>query len=177
MKTFRIILLSISLAGILSTACDELLADLLKFNTQWYEIDFPIEPDQIGDVVFKTDEFTVNVDSVLEANNVTRDRISSIRISDAKVTILTPGQNFDPLDRLELTLDAEGLEAKVVAWVDSIPAGDTIVELELSKEDLQEYLLLSEFKVSAGGQLNSRVEKTVDMRGQFRWIIGGKITE
>jgi hypothetical protein len=177
MKTYRTLLLSAALAGIVISSCDELLSDLLKFNTQWYTVDFSISPDQIGDETFKSEELSVDVDSVLEANGISRDLISSIRISDARVSILTPGQKFDPLDKLEINLSTEALGSKLVAWTDTIPATDTILVMELNRDDLQDYLLEDRFTVTASGNLNSRVSQVVDLRAELRWVISGKLTE
>ncbi|HEC42660.1 MAG TPA: hypothetical protein ENI20_07520 [Bacteroides sp.] len=177
MKTTKILIIIIALAGIFATACDELLGDLLKFNSEWFSVEFTIEPsDEVGDLVFSTEEFEANLDSVLDANGVDRENIASAKLSDAKISILTDGCNFDPVESVELLIETPGLGSTRIAWLDSIPDGVTMIELELNMDDLQAYLLETQFKVTAAGTLSEKVDKTVELVADIRWIIRGDLT-
>jgi hypothetical protein len=176
MKTTKILLILLAAAAIFSSACDELLGDLLKFNSQWYSIDFPINPsDELGYLVFTTDTIEVDIDSVLEANGLSADNIGSAKMSDAKVTILTEGCNFDPVENVELFIETSNLGSTMIAWLDEIPSGATMIELDLNLDDLQDYLLEDEFIFTAKGTLLTKVDKTVDLTADLRWIIRGSL--
>lgn len=176
MKTTKTLLILLAAAAVFSTSCDELLGDLLKFNTQWYSIDFPINPShEVGDHVFKTDTIEVDIDSVLQANGLSAENIGSAKLSDAKVTILTEGCNFDPVGNVELFIETTELGSTRVAWLDEIPEGATMIELDLYMEDLQDYLLEDEFIFTAKGTLLTKVDKTVDLTADLRWIIRGSL--
>ncbi len=174
MKTQRIILALIAAAALVLPACDALLADLLKFNSEWYTLEFTIEPtDEVGDLIFKTEDISADVDSVLEANGVSRDNLNSAKMSDATVSILTEDCTFDPVTRVELFLETPTLGSKRVAWIDTIPENATVIELKLTEDDLQEYLLEDNFTFTASGTLNSKVDKRVDLLAKIRFLIRG----
>jgi len=176
MKTTKTLLILLAAAAIFSTTCDELLGDLLKFNTQWYSIDFAINPsDEVGDLVFKTDTIEVDIDSVLEANGLSAENIGSAKLSDAKVTVHTDGCNFDPVKNVELFIETSNLGSTRVAWLDEIPSDTTMIELDLYMDDLQDYLLEDEFILTAKGTLLTQVDKTVDLTADLRWIIRGSL--
>jgi len=165
-----------AVAAIFSTACDELLGDLLKFNTQWYSVDFSINPsDEVGELVFKTDTIEVDIDSVLEANGLSAENIGSAKLADAKVTVHTEGCNFDPVENVELFIETTNLGSTRVAWLDEIPGDTTMIELDLYMDDLQDYLLENEFILTAKGTLLKKVDKTVDFTADLRWIIRGDL--
>lgn len=175
MKTTRLILILFIAAGILATACEDLLGDLLKFNTQWYTLEFSIDTtDQVGTVTFITEEFDADLDSVLEANSVSMDNISDARLSDAIVSILTPGKNFDPVGSLQIYIETPGKGSTLVAWLETVPTGVTEIVLDLTEDDLQEYLTETTFRATATGVLNSKVDEVVDLKADFRWLIGFK---
>ena len=178
MKTSGIITILIAAAIILSTACDELLGDLLKFNTQWYSVDFTIDPsDEVGELVFKTDTIEVDIDSVLQARGLSEENIGSAKLSDAMVTIHTEGCNFDPVENVELFIETPDLGSTRVAWLDEIPSDTTSIQLDLYMDDLQDYLLEDEFIFTAKGNLSAKVDKTVELTADLRWIIRGSVVE
>ena len=178
MKTTRIFLMILVSAGILATACDDLLGDLLKFDSGWYSVEFTIDPsDAVGDIVFKTEEVDANIDSVLEANGVSLENLESARLSDARFSILTEGYNFDPVSRVELFIETPSLGNTRLAWLDSVPIGVTTIELELNNNDLMDYLLEDKFTLTASGTLSSKVEHTLDLKAELRFLIKGGLAQ
>ena len=174
MKTTRNILILLSVAVLFSTACDDLLSDLLKFNSQWYPAEFSIDPSYaLGDTVLTTDEISVNVDSVLEANGISKENLRSVRMSDAKITVLTEGYNFDPLTRVDFFMDSPGLGLTKVAWLDTVPQGVTTIELDLNKDDLSDYLEEDSFIFTATGHLGEKVTEKIDFLAEFRYVLQG----
>ncbi len=178
MKNYRNTFFIIAAAAIVFSACEDLLGDLLKFNSGWYTTEFTIEPsDETGDIIFKTEELSADVDSILEANGVTQENLNSIRISDAKVSILTEDCTFDPVTRIEFFLETSSLGSTRVAWLDTIPQDATSIELELSLDDLQEYLMEETFTLTASGNLGTRVDKDVDLVAEIRFLIRGGLAQ
>ena len=178
MKTTKIFLILLAAAVIFAPACDELLGDLLKFDSEWYPLPFTIEPtDAIGDLVFTTGEFDANLDSILNANGVSNETLKSARVSDARVTILTAGYNFDPVTSIELFIETPNLGSTRLAWLDSVPRGVTTVDLDLNTDDMQDYLLENMFKLTASGTLVSKVDHTVDLLAEIRFVLKGGLTQ
>ncbi len=174
MKTTRIVLILLVSAVLFGTACDELLSNLLKFNSQWYPNEFSIYPsDEVGDVLFITDEISANVDSALEANGITQENLRSVRMSDAKVTVLTKGYTFDPVTKIELFMDSPNLGKTKIAWLDTIPRGVTMIELKLNKDDLSDYMNEDSFIFTATGYLEEKVTEKIDFLSEFRYVMQG----
>ncbi|MFC2115852.1 hypothetical protein ACFLTU_05215 [Bacteroidota bacterium] len=178
MKTTKIFLIILAAAGIFATACEDLLGDLLKFDSEWYTLEFTIDPsDEVGDLVFKIEDVETNIDSVLVENGLSREYINSIKMSDAKVTILTEGYTFDPVKSVELFIETPNLASTRLAWLDTIPVGDSIIDLKLNKDDLQAYLLENKFTLTASGNLASKVEQMLDLKAEIRFLIRGDLAE
>ena len=178
MRTNRLILLALAAFGTLMAGCDDFLSELLKFNTEWYTVDFYIDPsDQVGEIDLATDTIEANLDSILDVYNLPQENIRSIKLSDAKIYVLTNGYNFDPLTRGELVIATNNLEEKRIAWLDTIPRGVTMVELKLTDDDLKDYLLESNYIIKARGYLETRVDQQVHMKANIRYIIRGDFSE
>jgi hypothetical protein len=169
MRTNRLILLALAAFGILMAGCDDFLSELLKFNTEWYTVDFYIDPsDQVGEIDLATDTVEANLDSILDVYNLPQENIRSIKLSDAKIYVLTRG---------ELVIATNNLEEKRIAWLDTIPRGVTMVELKLTDDDLKDYLLESKYIIKARGYLGTRVDQQVHMKANIRYIIRGDFSE
>ena len=178
MKTNRIILIVFAAATIFSSGCEDLLADLLKFNGEWYPFEFSIDPtDGVGETDFTYEEFDANLDSLFEEEGLSRENLKSVKISDAEITVHTAGYTFDPVTSIELIMETPGLGSKRVAWLDTVPRGVTTVELDLSSDDLQEYLLEEMFTFTARGILETSVSDTVDFEGRVRYVYRGDLVE
>jgi len=174
MKTTRNILILLSVAVLFSTACDELLLDLLKFNSQWYPREFSINAsDEIGDIELIWNIMDANVDSALLANGLSEENLRSVRMSDAKVTVLSEGYTFDPLTKIELFMDSPKLGKVRVAWLDTVPRGVTTIELNLNKDDLTDYMKEESYIFTATGYLQEKVTEKVDFLAEFRYVMQG----
>lgn len=178
MKMRRIILVVFAAAMVFSSGCDDLLSDLLKFNGEWYPFEFSIEPeDEVGEIEFVSDEFDANIDSLFEAEGLSRENLKSVKISDAEITVITAGYTFDPITSVELIMETPGLGSKTVAWLDTVPRGVTTIELDLSGDDLQEYLMEETFRFTVSGYLETRVDDKVDFEGRVRYVYRGGLGE
>ena len=178
MKTYKILLAFIAAAGIMLSGCDDILSDLLKFDGEWYSMEFTIEPsDTVGDLEFITEEFEVNLDSLLDANGILPENLKSAKVSDARVIILTEGKTFDPVTNVEFLMESPNLGSTRVAWLDPVPRGLDTVNLELNKDDLQEYLHEDKFKFTANGSLISTVDDKLDLVAEIRFVFRGDFTQ
>ena len=178
MKTNRIVFLFLMAIGVYLAGCEGLLSDLLKFNTEWYTVEFSIDTTcEPGDITFITDTIAADLDSLLDENGLSPENIESIRLSDAKIYVLTNGVTFDPVTRAELLIETEDLSEKRIAWLDTVPPGETMVELDLTDDDLKDYVLEDEFIFTVRGHLESKVDQKINMKANFRYIIQGDITE
>ena len=174
MKTTKIILILFVASALFITACDDLLGDLLKFNSEWFPQEFSLDPsDQLGEIDLVSDVFSANIDSVLKANGITEENLRSTRISDARVTVLTEGYTFDPLTRIEFFMETPGLGKTKVAWLDTVPQGETLVNLKLNADNLQDYLMEDSFVFSVSGFLETKVPEVIDFLAEIRFVMKG----
>ena len=164
MKTNRIAFLLLIAIAVCFAGCEEFLSDLLRFNSDWYSIEFSIDSaDQAGNITFTTDTVPADLDSLLEANGLALEAIESIKICDAKIYIMTNGITFDPVTSVEFLIETDLLPEQRIAWLDTIPGGVTMIELNLIEDDLKGYVLEDRFIFTAKGHLESRVDQEVDM--------------
>jgi hypothetical protein len=174
MKTYKIFLLMVAVAAIFVSSCDDLLADLLKFVVDGEPYEFAIYPqDTPGRLEFSAENYYLNIDSIFNANGLSDESLRSIEASDAVVTIVTEGYNFDPLGSLEIHIEAGNLDPIRLAWLDTIPDGTTSIELDLSEEDVQDYFFEDYFSVKASATLLSTVEDTVDLVAIVKFLFRG----
>lgn len=174
MKTSRLILPLFAAVVIFSTACDGLLSDLLKFNSQWYPVDFSLNPSHVvGDTTFVTDVMDANLDSALAAHGFSRENLRSVRMSDAKISVLTKDYTFDPVTRFEFFMDSPGLGMKKVAWLDTVPRGVTTIELDLNNDDLSDYMIEDSFIFTAKGYVAEQVTGNIDFLAEIRYVMQG----
>ena len=174
MKKTHILISLAVMVGIVSTGCEELFGDLLKFDTNYYGYDITIEPsDTLGLLTFTEEVITGDLDPVLQENGVSRDNLKSAILKEGKAKIQTMGFTFDPVSDIELHISSEGLGSKKIAWLDPIPEGATEITLELTGDDLKDYLLADEFTIMAVGTLTSQVESEVVIRAEVKFELKG----
>ncbi len=162
--------------AIYATGCDELLADLLKFNGEWYTIDFTIDPeDNLGEIELISKTYEPNLDSLFEAEGLSRENLKSVKISDAEVSVVDTGNTFDPLSSIEVFMSTPGLGSTKVAWLDTVPPGVSKVVLDLNRDDLKAYLMEDEFTFTANGTLQSKVTEVVNLEARVRFVYRGNL--
>ena len=74
---------------------------------------------------------------------------------------------------MELFIETSTLGSTRLAWLDTVPRGVTMIELDLNMDDLQDYLLEDTFTLTAQGTLASKVDQTIDFLAEIRFILQG----
>ena len=97
-----------------------------------------------------TPNITTNSDSEFALNNTKKDLIQHIKINTLKLEITSPeSSTFDFLKNIEIDISADGLPDKKIAWLDDIPkTGLKKLDLQVSNDDLQEYIKKANFKLN-----------------------------
>ena len=93
-----------------------------------------------------TPPIPTNSSSEFKVNNTARKLVEKIRLKKLVLTIKSPSDaDFSFLKSVEVYISAEGMEEMKIAWKDHISndIGNTI-ELEVSNENLKEYILKDE---------------------------------
>ncbi len=143
------LLLILSIVILSTYSCKE-IDKLTHFNMNYEEeitipatlgIDLPID--------IWTPNIPTNSTSTFESNNTHKDLIEQIILKKMNLTITSPeSSTWDFLKKIEIYISAEGLEEKKIAWLDNIPkSGLKSIDLNVSGEDLQEYIKKDEYKL------------------------------
>lgn len=89
-----------------------------------------------GEMVLNSD-----LEAELQKNNASLDLLDELRLKSIEISTLDSGSNFDPIESLEIWLEAPGKPEVLIAGKNPVPDGLTTVEMEVSNGDnLQDYL-------------------------------------
>ncbi|MDO6761042.1 hypothetical protein Q4566_12590 [Tamlana sp. 2_MG-2023] len=174
MKYFKIV--TSFLLFTLLFGCDKI--DELTQFTIVYNEEVVIESSTVIDLPFNafTPEISSNTESKFENNNTAKDLIEYIELTKMTLNIDSPDHgNFDFLNAIEIYISAENEEEVLIAWKDIIHEdGSTVIELDTSNDDLQNYLKKDEFSlrlatvtdqiITSDHKINVRSEFFVDAR-------------
>ena len=94
-------------------------------------------------------EITSNSEETFEVNDTRKDHIDKIRLKKMNLKITSPQNgNFNFLNSISIFINADGLTEKHISWKNPVSADSSqILELALSGEDLQPYIINDKFKL------------------------------
>ena len=172
-------ILVLALAGILlaQQGCKK-LASLTQFNLN-YDTQVTI-PKTLGidlPVNVLTPPVTTNSSSEFEVNNTSKNLIDSINLTQLRMTIPdTETLTFDFLKNIEISISADGLPDKKIAWLDDIPkTGLKTIELNVAPGDLKEYIIKDSFKLKTKTTTRELVSHDTDILIHCRFFVDAKI--
>jgi len=173
------ILLLIAFAAILfaGQGCKK-LASLTQFNLN-YDTKVTI-PKTLGidlPVNVLTPPVTTNSTSEFEVNNTRKNLIDSINLTQLRMTIPdTESETFDFLKNIEITISADGLPDKKIAWLDDIPkTGLKTIELNVAAGDLKQYIIKDSFKLKTKTTTRELISHDTDILIHCRFFVDAKI--
>jgi hypothetical protein len=136
---------------ITATSC-KLIDRLTQFNLS-YETDFTIPAFAAINLPFivNTPDVTTNSELVFANNNTSANRLEEVRLREAHVVVKSPeGRNFNFLKSIEVSINAEGLPQKRVAYkYDHTNDNSTSITLVVDDVELKEYLKKDKFTISS----------------------------
>lgn len=90
-----------------------------------------------------------DTESTFEINNTRKDLVERATLKKFNVTILEPTDaNFTFLNKIEIFVKTDVLDAKLIAWKDNIPDDiGNYLELETTSSDLKKYLTSDAIRV------------------------------
>jgi hypothetical protein len=171
MKNYIGVIIIILFLSCSSVSCDDLFG-LLKFDSDEYTFEFVVSPvDKAGNNIFKEEVFQSNLDSILEANDVSEDRLKEVNIKEAIARITDPDTTvfFDPMASFSVTIYTDSLGEKTIAEMDPVPDGLRELSLDLKDDDLKNYLFESDFMLTAVGDLSERTLKLIPVQVKVKF--------
>ncbi len=128
------------------SSCDK-LDELTKFDID-YDSQVTIESSTIVDLPFdvSTPDMETNSESEFEVNDTRKDLIEEILLKEITLTITSPETaDFSFLESIEVYINAEDLDEILIASKTEIDETASVLELDLTDTDLQEYIKKDSF--------------------------------
>lgn len=105
-----------------------------------------------------TPDIESNSATTFEVNDTRKDLVESIKLKKLTLTLSSPPNgDFSFLKSLSIFLSADGLEETKIAWIENISADSKSLELEVSQDDLKEYIKKDKFTL----RLNTEKDELV----------------
>jgi hypothetical protein len=171
MKNYPGIILILLFLLFASVSCEDLFG-LLTFDSKEYTLEFVVNPSyDAGYNIFKEEVLQSNLDSILDANDVSEERLKEVHIKEAVALITNPDTTvfFDPLASFSVTIYTDSLGETIIAEMNPVPDGLRELSLPLKDDDLKNYLLESDFMLSAVGVLSEQTSKPIPVRVKVKF--------
>ena len=113
----------------------------------------------------------VNSQQSFQNNNTKADLVRDVRLVKLTLTIVDPAaENFDFLDNIKIYIGTSGEDKVLLASLDKIPAGVSIIELVSGNAQLDNYIKASSYTLYTEVGLRSNVahELTVQADSRFK---------
>lgn len=95
-----------------------------------------------------TADTETNSEATFEVNDTRKDKIEQIILTGLSIQLTSPdGQDFSFLKKINLYLNADGLDEALIAWKDPVPSSDTLLTLDVTGADMQEYIKKDQFSL------------------------------
>ena len=159
------------------SACDK-IDELTKF-----EIDYEskvVVPATIAinsPIDIFTPDITTNSEATFESNNTHKDLIEEIRLTQLKLEVIVPdGEDLSFLEKVSIYINADGLSEKKIAWNDDVSAtAGPIIELEVSPDDIKEYIKKDEFSLKATTTTDELITEDYEIKVLSTFFVDAKI--
>lgn len=95
-----------------------------------------------------TPDITTNSEEQFAANDTRKDKVKEVKLESMQLSITSPsGSNFDFLKSIEFYIKADGLDEVKYAYIDEVPDGKTILNLNTVDVNLADYLKKDKFSL------------------------------
>ena len=148
-----------------------------------FNVDHSIEvviPSQFGiNLPFNVNspEIETNAEATFESEGTSTKRISSIQLSELKLTVVNPSNaDFDFLNEIEVYIKAPGLDEKRVAFKQNIPeTGLKSIVCEIDEVNLKDYISKENFSLRVRTITDQVVFQDIQVRIDQNYKVRAKI--
>jgi hypothetical protein len=150
--------------GIIATSCD--IFDLvdINFTTDSQSADFIIEPNTAGAHYEQVEIITTDIKKQIEDEGGKIDDLQSVKISDLTVSVVSGTANLDAFESFKITIKADGIDEKQIAWMDTIPLGVTSVEPQHITDNLKDFIGEDQYTITLTGVLRNTTTEDITLR-------------
>ena len=171
-RTIFYSLTSFAALAIVLASC-ELFNDLIDFSftTGYEEVPFSVDPSAAGEYTFTEKVLKSDIEAEIKENGGDIANLKDITIKEAKLEMLTPGQNLDAFDWIKVYVKTANHPEIMVASVENISNGLLSVDMALSDESLKELLKEDEYTVTVIGALGEDVTVKLDLVVKIKYKV------
>jgi hypothetical protein len=128
--------------------------------------------------VFVTPEKETNSETTFEINDTRKEKIQEIILIELTLDLSAPnGADFSFLERIEIYLNAEGLDEVLLAWKDPVPdAASTSLALEVTNVDMQEYIKKDQFTLRVKAVTDEILSQDHELSIFSKYFVDAKLT-
>ncbi|WMJ71977.1 hypothetical protein RCC89_02145 [Cytophagaceae bacterium ABcell3] len=158
-------------------SCRNLREDITTFSIQESST-FEIEPVTGVDVpiVITSIPVETSASESFEQEGVTRDNIEEIRLMSMSLIMLDPPEHtFNFVKSLELTIVADGLPERKLAYHHDVPRDVTDFDLEITGENLDEYLKKDKFYLNVSTTSRVMFDEKLQIKADMIFNVRAKI--
>jgi hypothetical protein len=148
--------------------CENLLD--FSFETDYSSVDFIVNPEKAGNYVESYKYLKTDLDSIVKEEGKDLADLESVKINDATVEVIGDG-NFDPVDSIAITIEAEGLDKIVFASKTNVEEGATFANMNYYKGELKGYLEADEYKLTIILHLDEDLEEVMQIKAKIQYKI------
>ncbi|MDO6595810.1 hypothetical protein Q4512_02720 [Oceanihabitans sp. 2_MG-2023] len=152
--------------------------ELTKFDLE-YQTSYSVPSSTLLNTPFdfQTPDMTTESESTFENNDTRKDLIESIKLKTIKLTIETPEDgNFNFLKEIHIYINAEDVEEIEIANAfDLENIGATTLELEVTDEELKEFIKKDSFNLRVQTVTDETINETHDITIDTKFRVDAKI--
>jgi hypothetical protein len=166
------------------TSCDEENGVVVNIPLAYTDIYLEVDPTPVAGTS-TLDSIVVDnsdLDSILAAQNATRDDIQSIKLAEVKFTIVDSAthlpntDNFNKLNASSLFIKTSSLGEREVASKDTIPQGVNPLALDVDDAtDLAPYIKSTQFIIRAAGSTNAPITQKMFIKVNIKFNVAAEI--
>ena len=175
---FKLILPVILTLFFVLSACEGLFNEVLTAETDYFEMDFTIEASGRDKFqIFSEELFSDEIEKALKDAGISKELLTSVSLKKAEWSITSQGTytNLNFLKFAELTVYNDSLRDEKIAFLDPVPKDLSIVDLELSSENLLPYFLGNDFLLTAQGYLLEIIYENTDLHARVKFELQGRV--
>ncbi len=161
--------LTLLLIIIVIGGCENLLD--FTFETDYSSVDFIVNPEEKGNYVESYKMLSTDLDSIIKEEGHNLADLESVKLHEATAEVIEDGGNFDPVESIEIIIEATGLPAITLASKDNVPDGLTFSTLDVYTGELKDYLKADSYKLTIKLFLDEDLEESMKIRAKLKYKI------
>lgn len=172
LKKFSTLIILIS--AVFFTGCEDLLKDLIKFDSDYTYFNFTINPEEeTGEKVFDTVIVKSELEKWLDDAGFSVDDVESVVLKEIVFEIQNANQdiNFNAVESVAASIYTVNNPEITIASKDQVAANSRSVTLDVNKTNLKKYLIEDEYFFTAKGFQSTPIATAIEVQAKIKFTI------